>query len=497
MMGKRTKNDRTQIQMLSMDDLVPQDHLIRKIDSAIDLSFIYDKVKDLYKPGGRESVDPVVLIKIVMIQYIFGIRSMRQTIKEIEVNLAYRWYLGYSMTEAIPHFSTFGKNYARRFEGTDLFEDIFKTIVNEIIKCGFIDTENIFIDGTHIKACANHKKAEPQVVEQSVRFYEEELQKEITKDREAHGKKPLKKKENTETKTIKVSTTDPDCGVFHKGEHKKVFAYSSNTACDRNNYVLGFEVASGNTHDSVSFPTLYHKLIEEYPAIKNVVVDAGYKTPALARLIIESDRTPIMPYKRPMTKDGFFKKYDYVYDEYHDCILCPNDKILKYSTTNREGYRAYKSDGKECKNCPFLKQCTHSKDHVKLVTRHVWEHYIEKAEDIRHTIGSKAIYNLRAQTIERVFADAKELHGMRYTQYRGLSKIKMELNLLFACMNLKKLAIWKHRKGLLYSPSMHKRTSVLIIFTEISKGLWNALHSITLLSTICHQLSWWFSTLAL
>ena len=146
--------------MLSIDGLVPQDHLIRKIDAAIDLSFIYDKVKHLYKSGGRESIDPVVLIKIIMIQYIFGIRSMRQTIKEIEVNLAYRWYLGYSMTEALPHFSTFRKNYSRRLEGTDLFEDIFKTIVNEIIKCGFINTENIFIDGTHIKACANNQKAE-------------------------------------------------------------------------------------------------------------------------------------------------------------------------------------------------------------------------------------------------------------------------------------------------------------------------------------------------
>ena len=382
MMGKRTKDDRTQIQMLSIDDLVPQDHLIRKIDAAIDLSFIYDKVKHLYKPGGRESIDPVVLIKIVMIQYIFGIRSMRQTIKEIEVNLAYRWYLGYNMTEPIPHFSTFGKNYSRRFEGTDLFEAIFKTIVNEIIKCGFIDTENIFIDGTHIKACAHNKKAKTQVVEESVRFYEEALQKEITKDREAHGKKPLKGRENTEIKSIKVSTTDPDCGVFHKGEHKKVFAYTSNTACDQNNYVLGFEVVPGNIHDSVSFPTLYNKLIKEYPDIKNVVVDASYKIPAVARLIIESHKIPIMPYKRPMTKDGFFKKYDYVYDEYNDCVLCPNNKILKYSTTNRDGYRAYKSNRKECGKCPFLKQYTQSKDYVKIIIRHVCKHYMEQVEEI-------------------------------------------------------------------------------------------------------------------
>ena len=121
MMGIKKKADRTQIEMLSLDDLVPKNHLVRKIDAAIDLSFIYDEVKDLYKPYGRESIDPVVLIKIVMIQYLFGIRSMRQTLKEIEVNFAYRWYLGYNMHEQLPHFSTFSKNYSRRFKDSDLF----------------------------------------------------------------------------------------------------------------------------------------------------------------------------------------------------------------------------------------------------------------------------------------------------------------------------------------------------------------------------------------
>ncbi|MGO5076187.1 IS1182 family transposase, partial [Clostridium sporogenes] len=448
MMGKRDTAERHQIKLTSIDDMVPKNHLIRKIDKAIDLSFIYDKVENLYKPYGRESVDPVVLIKIVMIQYIFGIRSMRQTIKEIEVNIAYRWFLGYGLNEDIPHFSTFGKNYSRRFEGTSLFEDIFKAIIEEAIKYNFIDEENIFIDGTHIKANANNHKYKKDVVKKSAKFYEEELKKEIDEDRKKHGKKPLKDTESIETKTIKVSTTDPQCGVFHKGEHKKVFAYTSNTACDINNYILDFNVTSGNTHDSVAFPSLYTNIIEQYKNVKNIVVDSGYKTPAIAKLIIDSNKVPIMPYKRPMTKKDFFKKYEFVYDEYYDCVICPNNQILKYSTTNRDGYREYKSNNKICKKCPFLKKCTESKNNTKVVGIHIWQYYIDKVEDIRHTNGSKDIYSKRSETIERVFADAKELHGMRYTQYRGLAKIKMELTLLFACMNLKKLAIWKSRKGL-------------------------------------------------
>ena len=278
--------------------------------------------------------------------------------------------------------------------------------------------------------------------------------------------------------------------MFHKGEHKKVFAYCSNTACDKNNYVLGFHVTPGNVHDSVSFWELYKQLKAERKNINGVVMDAGYKMPAIVKQILEDGKTPILPYKRPVTKDGFFKKYEYAYDEFYDCYICPNNQVLNYSTTNREGYREYKSDKNKCKGCPFRNQCTNSKDHVKVVTRHVWEDYMEKAEDIRHTIGVKQIYSLRSQTIERVFADAKEKHGMRYTQYRGLKKVKMELNLIFACMNLKKLATWLDRLGLLPIIPTSKHSNKLYnilkstIISLYSKTVLELFNPRTVLSTV-------------
>jgi transposase len=454
MMGIKNTIDKQQIEMFSLDQLVPENHLVRKIDKAIDLRFVRKLVANLYAPNGAESIDPVVLIKLNIIQYTFGIRSMRQTIREIEVNNAYRWYIGYALSEKIPHFSTFSKNYQRRFAGTDIFEQIFMKVIEEIIKHNFIDEESIFIDGTHIKANANNKKHRNTIVQKSVKFYEKELQKEIEKEREEHGKKPLKDKNDDDcpppTKNKKESTTDPESGLFHKGEHKKVFEYTANTACDKHNYILGFEVAPGNRNDSTIFPSLYTKLKGKYGNIKNIVVDAGYKTPAIAKMIIDDGKVPIMPYKRPMTKKGFFKKYDYVYDELYDCYICPNDQILEYSTTNREGYKEYKSKSYKCKSCEYISQCTESKNHTKIIARHVWEEYIEQVEDIRHTRGSKEIYAQRGQTIERVFADAKELHGMRFARHRGLDKFTMELNLLFTCMNLKKLAnrLWRNSLSL-------------------------------------------------
>ena len=117
-----------------------------------------------------------------------------------------------------------------------------------------------------------------------------------------------------------------------------------------------------------------------------------------------------------------------------------------YSTTNREGYREYKSNPLECSQCPYIEKCTMSRNHTKVMTRHIWSEYMEYAEEYQHVFQYKEIYKQRRETIERVFADAKERHGLRYTMLRGLEKVKMQATLTFACMNLKKLAIWKHRK---------------------------------------------------
>ena len=236
--------------------------------------------------------------------------------------------------------------------------------------------------------------------------------------------------------------------MFHKGEHKKCFAYEAHTVCEKRGYVLEVEVTPGNVHDSVAFDTVFERLIKHYPEVEVVTADAGYKTPWICKQVIDSGRTPSLPYKRPMTKQGNLPWYEYVYDEYYDCVLCPQYKVLEYATTDRDGYREYKSKGYICQNCPVREQCTQSKQCVKTVTRHVWQNYLEQAEDIRHSPLGKATYALRSQTIERVFADAKEKHAMRYTPYRGLAAVTAWVKLKFAALNLKKLAIHKWLRSL-------------------------------------------------
>ena len=411
--------------MFSMDDMVPQNHM-----------------------------------------YLYGIKSMRQTMKEIEVNVAYRWFLGLDMLDPVPHFSTFGKNYTRRFKDTDLFEQVFSKILEDCMKYKLVNTEQIFVDATHIKACANSKKMRKRVAHEQALWYEEELNKEIEKDRLAHGKKPLKKKDDNQppapggtgndkdsiseelsedVKTQKCSISDPESGWFRKGEHKHVFAYAVETACDKHGWILGYTVHPGNEHDSRTFKALYDKISKLNPQM--VVADAGYKTPAIAHQLLEDGIQPLFPYTRPKTKEGFFGKHEFAYDEYYDCYICPGAHILTYSTTNRSGYKEYKSCGEHCAECQCLSKCTESKDHVKLITRHVWEEYMEVVEDIRHTIGNRQIYQLRKETIERIFGTAKEQHGFRYTQYVGKARMEMKAGLTFACMNLKKLAKTLEKRG--------------------------------------------------
>lgn len=477
MMTQNADKKREQVQMFCMDDMVPQDHLLRIIDKAINWNFIYDLVEDKYShDNGRPSMDPVMLIKLPFIQYLYGIKSMRQTCKEIEVNIAYRWFLGLEMMDKVPHFSTFGKNYTRRFKDTDLFEQIFSHILSECYKFKLVDPSEVFVDATHVKAKANNKKVQKRIAHEEALFYEELLKKEINEDRKTHNKKPLKEKTDKDDnnddndssgsggghkeKTIKLSSSDPESGWFHKGEHKSVFAYAVETACDKNGWILGYTVHPGNLHDSRTFKAIYDKIKDI--GIKTLVADAGYKTPAIAKLLIDDGIQPLLPYKRPMTKLGFFKKYEYAYDEYYDCYICPNNKVLTYRTTNREGYREYKSCSGTCENCPYIKQCTESKEHVKTITRHIWEPYLETCEDIRHSVGMKELYAQRKETIERLFGNAKENHGFRYTQMYGKARMEMKVGLTFACMNLKKLAKMKERMGLLVD-------KISLLFRKIQK----------------------------
>ena len=447
----------------TLEELVPEEHLVRKLDSCINFTFIEELVKNLYSVSGRPSIPPVVLFKLIFINIVFGINSMRRTCEECKVNMAYRWYLGLSIYDEIPNYSTWSQNYIRRYKDSNVFNQIFDTILNQAMKYGFVDMETVFGDGTHQKANANKNKYKDVEVEIVKKVYEDAMLEEINEDRRKHGKKPLKDVqkteimfdektgeviENIEMKHIKESLTDPESGCFHKGEKEKCFAYTHQTFCDKNGFVLASITKPGNVHDSVAFFDVYNILNEKYKEqIKDVCLDAGYVNPAICREIILSGHIPLMPYKKPMTGKGLFKKYEYAYDEYYDCYICPNNEILRYTTTDKKGYKLYKSNPEKCKKCPLRDKCTKSKNNQKVIIRHIWEEYKEQANENRYTKIWKDNYPLRKETIERTFGDCKEQHGLRFSRVRGVLKNEQNATMIFACHNLKKMAIWRWKKS--------------------------------------------------
>ena len=445
------KDGRKEVVMVDLEDLVPKDHLLRKIEKVMDYDWLYERLSPYYcHDNGRPGTDPVVLIKMVLIQHIFGIPSLRQTRREIEVNLAYRWFLGYGLLDEIPHFATVSDAFCKRFP-EELAQEIFEHILTKALNNRMVDPSTVFIDGTHIKASANKKKFQKVQVEKAAKVYAEQLRQEVNAEREKLGKKPFEEEEDDENNpqspsgggmTEKtVSSTDPDCGMFVKGEHERQFAYEAHTACDSRGFVLEVEVTAGNVHDSVAWDKLYDAVTSKHE-VQFVTMDAAYKTPWIAKKTIEDGKVPILPYTQYKGKQDRYKPWEYTYDPVNDSYMCPRGGILRHTTTDKEGKRTYRSMPEGCRSCPCKEKCGANEKGQKIYTTHIWQEYLDLVEQIRKTDRAKGIYAQRKETIERVFADAKEKHAMRYTHHRGLAAVTRWVRLKYAAMNLKKLANW-------------------------------------------------------
>jgi transposase len=432
------------LEMVTLEELVPPGHLLRLIDRYIEFDFIRDATAHLYcENNGRPAIDPVQLFKMLFIGYLFGVRSERQLVKEIQVNVAYRWFLGLSLTDKVADASTLSQNRRRRFDGTDIEQVIFDRIVEQAMAHGLIGGQALYTDSTHLKANANKRRHTVHEVTQSPMAYLDELNAAIDADREAHGKAPLKDKaESPVTKPTKVSDTDPDAGYMVRDQKPEGFFYLDHRTVDgKHNLITDTHVTPGNVHDSRPYLERLDRQCERFGLSPQVVgLDAGYNTAAVCHGLVARGIAGVLGYKRPHGLKGQFQRRQFDYDAERDAYRCPEGQWLLYSTTNRTGYREYKSDPSRCRNCPALKQCTRSRNHQKVMTRHVWEADREALDANRLTDWGKHVYERRRETVERSFADAKQLHGHRYARYRGLRRVSGQSLLAAACQNMKKIA---------------------------------------------------------
>ena len=442
---ERRKDRRREAVIVDLEGIVPQDHLLRKIEKVMDYEWIYERLEPYYcQDTGRPGTDPVVLIKMVLIQHLFGIPSLRQTYREIQVNVAYRWFLGYNLLEEIPHFATVSYAFCNRFPA-ELSEEIFAHILNKALNHRMLEPGTVFIDSTHIKASANKKKYQKAQVAKAAKVYEEQLRREVAEERKRLGKKDDDDQDggagsDGKTVTRTVSATDPDCGMFVKGSHERQFAYEAHTACDWHGWILGVEVTAGNINDSTAWDAIYGQVTGRFPTANEIVMDAGYKTPWIAKKTLEDGRIPLLPRTRYKGKKGVFRSGDFTYDKERDCFFCPQGQPLRHTTTSKDGKRTYRSKPDVCRSCPYRQACGAKENGQRTLTTHIWQEFLDLAEQLRQADGGE-VYSLRKKTIERVFADAKEKHGLRYTHHRSLARVSTWVRLKFAAMNLKKLAL--------------------------------------------------------
>lgn len=458
-MTKRPKRQ-YKSEIINLEEMIPSNHFLRIIDKYFDWNFIYEEVEKQYSVFGRPSIDPVVLFKIHILKFLFNEDSLRKTYESLKYNNLYRWFIGYELNEIVPDHSTYSQNYKRKFSKLekDILQTVFDKVIDLLIEQNCLDMTDVYIDSTNTKAYANKKKNHKEIIQIEAKKYQKELELEIAlkglHDEDLTDEEFLKEvdkiiKCNEEVETNEVigekeivkSDTDKDAGMLYKSEKEKMFGYNSTVICDNNNYALVVDVNPSNMHDSVAFYSAFDKLINRYGIndICNFLGDAAYKTPHICKTLLDLELTPLFPYTRPMSKDGYFKRYEYVYDEYNDIYICPNEKDLIPTSINKDGYIIYKADQKDCANCPFKDKCTKMKS--KQILRHVWEGYKEMVEELRHDIKNKEKYKERSSHIERLFGDGKTKFGLGKTYFRGKERVSRELTLLYACMNLKKFAL--------------------------------------------------------
>lgn len=435
------------LEFVTLNDLVPEGHLVRKIESSIDFSFIHELAAPLYcADNGRPPLDPTKLFKLLLVGYLFGIRSERQLMREVQVNVAYRWFIGFSLTEKLPDASTLSQNRRRRFNESSVYQDIFNEIVLQAIEQGLVAGEVLYTDSTHIKASANKGRWEKDTVTPLVKDYLQELDAAIEEDRKAHGKKPLRAaSHNAPPREVKVSPVDPDAGyMVREGKPTGFFYLDHRTVDGEHNIITDVHVTPATVHDSVPYLSRLDEQCRRFNLQPMAVgLDAGYATASICRGLEQRHIYGVISYRRPTHRKGYFYQREYEYDAEVDQYRCPQGEVLTYRTTSRAGYREYKSDPKVCRHCPVRKRCTRSQTMQKVVIRHVWADAKEKVDRHRLSPWGKAIHKRRQETVERSFADAKQLHGYRYAQFRGLGKVQAQALMVASAQNIKKIAMMK------------------------------------------------------
>lgn len=476
-MKKRDRQEK--LYSVTYDELIPSEHFLRKLDRLIDFEFIYEKAAPMYSNIGRGSIDPVVLIKMLLIGYLYGIDSERKLENEINYNFAYKWFVGLDLDEKAPDHCTFSANRKRRFNESKIFEEILEETVRRCIEMKLVDGKLLLTDSTHIKANVYKENQEKIFVTETPSAYIQKLDKEAlelglvdeipeyipeiiiddnelaelkkadkideeenkksNKKRKSNSKKVVRKGKKIRVKKIAKNRTDPDCGLLFRDKKPRIFGYlSHNTVDSKNGIILAAKATPANVMDNVPHTEQILEILNKYKFDTQAIsADSGYDSSEIySEMYKRGIKCYIIPQKR--SGKGFAGDNNFQYDEFSDCYFCPENKRIEYKGFHvGTGYKKYSIHKKECAACPRKTDCALSSK--RTIIRGLHEKERQAQQKLVGTDDWREALRLRQIWCEGNFSRQKASHNLKFTRKRGIVKIQEQCLLSACALNLKRM----------------------------------------------------------
>ncbi len=439
MMGEPVGRQDRLFYEFDLEDMVPAGHLLRRIDAVLELSWLRSELAPYYSHTGCPSVDPELLIRMLIVGYCYSIRSERRLCQEVKMNLAYRWFCRLGLEDKVPDHSTFSVNRHGRFRASDILRKVFEEVVCGCMTAGLVGGEGFAVDASVIEANASRFRrvegsevdwTDEQRARRPVREYLVALDSENP---------PI----NPSQKPKAMSPSDPCAAWTTRGRNKVMFGYSLNYLIDMENAViLDVEATPTRLSKEVDATETMIDRTEDRFGLKpdRIAGDVAYGTGEMLGWLVGRDITPHIPVRdKSKRDDGSLSRDDFCYDKERDVYVCPQEKTLK-TTGRRHGGKTllYRSSKYDCDGCPLKPRCCPTTP-----SRKVPRDINEDARDYARTLIQTEAYvdsSGERKKIEALFGEAKNILSMVRLRLRGLSGARDEFLLTATVQNLKRLA---------------------------------------------------------
>jgi transposase len=448
MMGRREDGQGQFFYAFDLDEVVPPDHLVRQIDAVLDLSWVHRELSPYYSHTGRPSIDPVLMIRMLVVGYVFAIRSERRICAEVQVNLAYRWFCKLGIEDKIPDHSVFCRARHERFRESDALRRVFERVVAMCVAAGLVGGEAFSIDASLIRADVDKKKRVPgdrpiawpkaEETSRAVREYLAALDAARSDEESGSGEgggsggKPSKQ----------VSLTDPQAAWITRKGIDPFFAYDANYLIDNKaGIILDAEGTRANRTEEIAITQTMVDRVERRFDLRpeRLVGDTVYGAARLLKWLVDRKITPHVPvWDRSARSDGTFSRAEFVFDQERNVYICPGGAELTSTGNIDQGHIVYyKASKNDCSICSLKPKCTTSV--ARKVTRDVNEDVRDRVRALANTEAFQQSRRERKK-VEMRFAHMKRILKLDRLRLRGLSGARDEVLLTATAQNLRRLA---------------------------------------------------------